>query len=444
MTEVSTTNSFEYWQLPKEYKVELVASPQSLQNAQKVLKSCNQIAFDAEWKPGSKDPQATLLQIATRNKDLSQQFVFLLDLLQLDGGSVNQVVNECFLNEKILKVGYGLVQDVLAVSRSIGKIGCLQSHLDLKLLHKSLSRCSAAKLQTVAGCGLSALVCSVLGVPLDKEMQCSDWHERPLTENQIQYAAKDAAVLLALLDKLIEYAPPEKFCMVEKDQFETEIDDLIIRNWGSKIEFSDTKIRRSGWLGVGGKTENEELDPEMIGRPFRIPWENNNNPKFICDSMMEGLARMLRSCGVDTACVDTKTRVPRHQIYRQMKDQAEEEQRVILTGDRTFVRANYSDHSYLVKSNNKKHQLIEVLKFFKVVVEADNLLSRCNKCNGQFLPPLTAEDLPPSLCISEATLKHQKLFWMCGVCNQVYWPGNMYDNAILSLSKNLERLKFNQ
>eukprot|EP01023_Acetabularia_acetabulum_P007696 TRINITY_DN13380_c0_g2_i4.p3 TRINITY_DN13380_c0_g2~~TRINITY_DN13380_c0_g2_i4.p3 ORF type:complete len:151 (-),score=6.94 TRINITY_DN13380_c0_g2_i4:114-566(-) len=150
---------------------------------------------------------------------------------------------------------------------------------------------------------------------------------------------------------------------------------------------------------------------------------------------------MLRSCGVDTACVETKKQVPRHQIYRQMKEQAEEEQRIILTGDRTFVRANYSDHCYLVKCNNKKHQLIEVLKFFKVDVETNNLLSRCSKCNGLFLPPLTAENLPPSV-VSEATLKHQKLFWMCQDCNQIYWPGNLYDNAISSLLKNLENLKF--
>ncbi|GFH17154.1 3'-5' exonuclease domain-containing protein [Haematococcus lacustris] len=44
----------------------------------------------------------------------------------------------------------------------------------------------------------------VLGRPLDKSMQCSDWAARPLTQAQLQYAATDAACLLALHDALLD------------------------------------------------------------------------------------------------------------------------------------------------------------------------------------------------------------------------------------------------
>jgi hypothetical protein len=51
----------------------------------------------------------------------------------------------------------------------------------------------------------------VLGVPLDKSVQCSAWHKRPLSDEQLVYAATDAAVLLALLDSLTAHALPSEF-----------------------------------------------------------------------------------------------------------------------------------------------------------------------------------------------------------------------------------------
>eukprot|EP01025_Chloroclados_australasicus_P027326 TRINITY_DN2713_c0_g1_i3.p1 TRINITY_DN2713_c0_g1~~TRINITY_DN2713_c0_g1_i3.p1 ORF type:complete len:462 (+),score=41.77 TRINITY_DN2713_c0_g1_i3:167-1552(+) len=447
---------FTYWQLPQAYTVVLVDSSETLHQADFILKQSSSVALDAEWKPGSKkDAKAALLQVASRNKDLTEQFVFLFDLLELDKREVQTVIKRCFQNAFILKVGYGIVQDVLAISKAIGSINCVEPLVDLQLLYENLCMCSAAtaKLTPVTGHGLSAMVCAVLNDPLDKEMQCSAWEERPLTPEQITYAAKDAAVLLSILDKLVEITPPQQFPMVnvnkdiDKGQQQQTNEgrnqyELVISNWGSKLELEGSRIRRSGWVGVGGRCRRRQsaLNSEMMGRTFINPWEDSNNPKFICDSMMEGLARVLRSCGIDTTCVETKKQIPRHQIYRHLKESAEAEGRVILTGDRTFVRANYSDHTYLVQSNNKDKQLIEVLKFFGVEIQDGNLLSRCNKCNGQFLPPLTADELPPGLRISQHTLETQEWFWMCEMCHQVYWPGNMYDNAIISLTKNLAKL----
>ena len=43
-----------------------------------------------------------------------------------------------------------------------------------------------------------------------------------------------------------------------------------------------------------------------------------------------------------------------------MVEQAEEERRVVLTCDRHFVRARYSDHTFYVRSERKSDQLEEV------------------------------------------------------------------------------------
>ena len=61
------------------------------------------------------------------------------------------------------------------------------------------SNASAPKAQ-----GLSALVGTMLGKPLDKRPQCSDWNRRPLRESQIIYAALDALVLILIYDKIVE------------------------------------------------------------------------------------------------------------------------------------------------------------------------------------------------------------------------------------------------
>ena len=58
----------------------------------------------------------------------------------------------------------------------------------------------------------------------------------------------------------------------------------------------------------------------LAGVPAYIPWQQDrgtdNEPKFVCDVMTEGLAKQLRLCGVDAAAVPTLGKTERHVIYR--------------------------------------------------------------------------------------------------------------------------------
>jgi prolyl-tRNA editing enzyme YbaK/EbsC (Cys-tRNA(Pro) deacylase) len=47
-------------------------------------------------------------------------------------------------------------------------------------------------------CGLSRLTHECLNEQMDKEQQCSDWGKRPLSQEQLQYAAKDAFMVQQL------------------------------------------------------------------------------------------------------------------------------------------------------------------------------------------------------------------------------------------------------
>ncbi len=73
-------------------------------------------------------------------------------------------------------------------------------------------------------------------------------------------------------------------------------------------------------------------------------------------------------------------------VNRQMIDQAQSEDRVILTCDSVFIRARYTEQAYMVGRGDKYAQLEEIVEFFDLHIGEDDLLSRCAKCNGEFIP----------------------------------------------------------
>ena len=79
--------------------------------------------------------------------------------------------------------------------------------LHLSVLLQSV-RCHLPWQET--GRGLSGIVEGQLGMSLDKGLQCSSWGLRPLSPEQLHYAALDAAVLLMLLDSIIAAALPSR------------------------------------------------------------------------------------------------------------------------------------------------------------------------------------------------------------------------------------------
>jgi len=71
-------------------------------------------------------------------------------------------------------------------------------------------------LRALTGAGLSTLCRALLGAPLDKSMQLSDWMARPLTARQVEYAAADAQVLPRLRARLREELGPAAADAVER------------------------------------------------------------------------------------------------------------------------------------------------------------------------------------------------------------------------------------
>ncbi|XP_020936740.1 exonuclease mut-7 homolog isoform X6 [Sus scrofa] len=165
------------------------------------------VSVDLEWRPSfgvGGRPQASLMQVAVEGR------VFLLDLPQLlspargqEPQAFSQLVSRLLADPSITKLGYGMAGDLRSLGASCPALAQAQKQLrgslDLLQVHKQL-RVVDAPAPGVDGAagprGLSLLVQQVLGKPLDKTQQLSNWDRRPLGEEQLVYAAADAYCLL--------------------------------------------------------------------------------------------------------------------------------------------------------------------------------------------------------------------------------------------------------
>jgi DNA polymerase-1 len=67
---------------------------------------------------------------------------------------------------------------------------------------------------------LAEVVSHFLGSELDKSEQVSDWNAEELTQSQIEYAAKDAAIMVPLREKIVERLRQDELVKVAKLEFD--------------------------------------------------------------------------------------------------------------------------------------------------------------------------------------------------------------------------------
>ncbi|XP_038686421.1 exonuclease mut-7 homolog isoform X2 [Tripterygium wilfordii] len=499
-------------------KIHLVTSTESTEftHLTRALSLSTVIGLDAEWKPirtnqCSSFPTVTLLQIACQLRsrlesdlvdcdEVAEPVVFLLDLVAISPSSVYELLRDVFVSPDILKLGFRFKQDLVYLSSTF--CSHVEPYLDISnvyyfLQHKQPGRKIQKEVKSLA------TICrEVLDISLSKELQCSDWSHRPLTEEQKTYAATDAYCLLeifgvfqakvaregnhfkdinglhtsnlGLKDILVEpdvasglvslrmikaqdifqatvsseysqrIAIGERFlrtsCINTMPMNESLL--TIVRKYGEIFFFreSDRKPRTSKRRGkkrssIAASCREKQLDiaGDWQGPP---PWElslgDDGNPMFLCDVMVEGLAKHLRCVGIDAAIPPSKK-----PDSRELIDQAYRENRVLLTRDAKLLKHQYviKNQIYRVKSLLKNEQLNEVIETFHLKISEDQLMSRCTKCNGRFIQkPLTTEEAVEAAkgfqkipnCLFNKNLE----FWQCMDCNQLYWEGTQYHNAV--------------
>ncbi|CAM8887853.1 unnamed protein product [Rhodiola kirilowii] len=471
------------------------------------------IGLDAEWKPTRRDhsststaspfPTVSLLQIACLISSDSS-VVFLLDLLALPLPLIYDLLEDVFQSPHILKLGFRFKQDLVYLSDTFCAQGCdpgfdrVEPFLDISTIYSYLRPGKSGRKSKDTN-SLATICRELLGISLSKELQCSDWSYRPLTEEQKSYAAADARCLLDLFtifqlqiaegsvsisnatlrspadSKVIEGSDLcDNFCKIKLDEAsqvlfvsahpnnhltEWDLDGIvtkpsslnckpledsllkIVKMYGEKILLDEaSKIRKSSKRRKRQPTNSSLSKNNFSGLeedfPRQPPWDptlgGDGCAKFLCDVMVEGLAKHLRCVGIDAAVPINKKPEARELI-----DQAHKEKRVLLTRDAKLLRHEYliTGQIYRVKSLLKNDQLLEVIETFHLKIDEDRLMSRCTKCNGSFIQkPLSTEEAV------EAAKGFQKIpsclynkdieFWQCRDCHQLYWEGTQYHNAV--------------
>ncbi|XP_047625026.1 exonuclease mut-7 homolog isoform X4 [Phacochoerus africanus] len=333
------------------------------------------VGVDLEWRPSfgvGGRPQASLMQVAVEGR------VFLLDLPQLlspargqEPQAFSQLVSRLLADPSITKLGYGMAGDLRSLGASCPALAQAQKQLrgslDLLQVHKQL-RVVDAPAPGVDGAagprGLSLLVQQVLGKPLDKTQQLSNWDRRPLGEKQLVYAAADAYCLLEVYWALCR--EPARFHLSG---------DLGRSLRPGRSERPPLPQQASAYPQQ--MLEAEEAAPEVQARAFRV----------VCDSMLQGLARRLRCLGIDVLVLGTG------EDHRRAAEVARQEGRIVLTSGLPYHKLNSCTCPQLQAqlgagrclavdcSLKAQQQAKAVIRHFNVRVTQDDIFSRCQACN---------------------------------------------------------------
>ncbi|XP_057577092.1 exonuclease mut-7 homolog isoform X1 [Hippopotamus amphibius kiboko] len=384
----------DYYQLPiSREDIHFLASWEDLaRHQEEILQPGRVVGMDLEWRPSfgaGGRPQASLMQVAVEGR------VFLLDLPRLSspaGGQAprafSQLVSRLLSDPSVTKLGYGMAGDLRSLGASCPALAQaeqqLQGTLDLMQVHRQM-RVADGPAPGVDGAagprGLSLLVQQVLGKPLDKTQQLSNWNRRPLSEGQLVYAAADAYCLLEVYWALCR--EPARF------HLSRDLTRSLRLGRSERQGAQEPPPFQKASASPRQVSAGEDAAPGIPARAFRV----------VCDSMLQGLARSLRCLGIDVLVLATG------EDHRRAAEVARKEGRIILTSGLPYhkLRAQVGAGRCLSVDGSLKarQQATAVIRHFNVRVTRADIFSRCPACNcDQYLK------------VSKAMMK--QLVWLNG------------------------------
>ncbi|XP_029371434.1 exonuclease mut-7 homolog isoform X2 [Echeneis naucrates] len=392
----SPSHCQKFYQVPlTRGKVHFVDTAEALQRCQKiVLKEGGIVGVDMEWQPTFgciSTQQVALIQLAVSDQ------VFLLDLCAngfCQHPDTVSFIRSFFSDRNVLKLGYGMTGDlkslVVTWHQFIEEPLKMQGVLDLLSVHQKIQSSKVDRTQngpkevlvgeSSAEKGLSLLVQQVLGKPLDKTEQMSNWEKRPLRLSQIRYAVADAYCLLdvysVLSSKTAYFGLPDDLHSIissqsekrgEKKQKEKQAKQKIPTlgqeefQGAERVSPPHSDTENSMLCGKKPSEDNDPLPPQQL--------------RVVCDNMLQGLGRYLRCLGVDVVMLEN---TDDHRVAAKL---AQAEDRVILTCGQPFqsLRSQVAEGRCLSLdcSEKARDQAIRVLKHFNVQPTPCDIFSRC-------------------------------------------------------------------
>lgn len=232
----------------------LVSDARALEALVEQVKAEPVVAFDTESNSFHVyRERICLLQVSTRRAD------FVVDPFALDVAPLGKVL--CDGRELVL---HGADYDVRCLKREWG--WALPRLFDTMAAARRLGR---------EGLGLSALVERQFGVRLSKSNQRSDWGRRPLTGEQIAYAALDTHYLLPLYDLLARELDARGDAEEARKEFDriaaAEPRERVFdpEGWkrikgAQKLDPAGRQVLRALWLAREGQAREADRPPFKV------------------------------------------------------------------------------------------------------------------------------------------------------------------------------------
>ncbi|XP_017563688.1 exonuclease mut-7 homolog isoform X1 [Pygocentrus nattereri] len=370
-----------------------------------VLKPGCVVGVDMEWRAGFgtvSTQRVALIQLAVEGQ------VFLLDLCahSLSHHSLTvQFIRTLLTDKNVLKLGYGTSGDFRSLVATWPELKeeplAVKGMLDLLHVHQQLQRCwrggsRSRSVEVSEGSpekGLSLLVQQVLGKPLDKTEQLSNWERRPLRTGQLRYAAADAYCLLDVYLTLSKdpkaFGLPEDLCSISSSQPAKSDQEKKFKD-KKKQSTSPRQARQSSHGPAGDNQEcvkgNGERQATTVA-PHEL--------RVVCDNMLQGLGRFLRCLGVDVLILEN---TDDHKVAAEL---ARTEGRIILTSGQPYqsLRSQVAEGRCLTLdcSEKARDQAVHVLKHFHVHLTPSDIFSRCQACNNNEYLKVSREDMTEML-----------------------------------------------
>jgi 3'-5' exonuclease len=178
------------------------------------------VGIDCEWKPGfylinQRETQPVLLlQISIHDQaylldlqSLARPLLAMHEAMTPAEQLLNEILEKVFLSTHLFKVGFQVEQDLQKLAVSYPHIPAFQevcAVLEAGELATKVVRLRRQKNARLLTSSLSRLTEHFLGRSVNKDQQVSDWSARPLTNEQIEYAALDALVTPILVAQFFE------------------------------------------------------------------------------------------------------------------------------------------------------------------------------------------------------------------------------------------------
>jgi uncharacterized protein with PIN domain len=187
--------------------------------------------------------------------------------------------------------------------------------------------------------------------------------------------------------------------------------DLIVAN--DRPVDLDSRLRPDDRIEVFGLDRGLEL----TGLPGLIP-APPEPPRFVLDGHLGRLARYLRMLGFDS-------RYDNRAADAELARLSADDDRILLTRDRGLLKRSIVRHGYLVRDDDPRRQLAEVVARYRLSRTAAPF-TRCVRCNGAILP-VERSEVVERLAGQPRTLRYFDRFGRCADCGSIYWPGSHFD-----------------